>query len=323
MDRQLIRSIENDYPYPIALEFRRLNTKEYLALDENRLRQILKISETTIHLLALISIVDLLENCNKSSIKIQDSFKKEFPTWFTRTSFGKWISLTRESIRLFQDKGIPMFITELPEYFIDKKGSESTAQKAFNILTSIRNKLAHPELTLTNKIIEEFCTEAEKMLETILINLEFLMNYSFLYVDHISVRYPKWQNPSFFHTFSEVIGNSSEFNAYNKILSEIVNTPAIIIVKEREEKKYLNLDPVVIYSNEGENKIPDVFMYIDWDKGKSVKYKPVWNGGSFNLAGTSNELETLSFLLKFYEYFADEAVYSGYKESVEKLKVNI
>lgn len=36
MDRQLIRRIENDYPYPLALEFRRLNTKEYLAYDETR-----------------------------------------------------------------------------------------------------------------------------------------------------------------------------------------------------------------------------------------------------------------------------------------------
>jgi hypothetical protein len=93
MDKQLIRSIENDYPYPIALEFRRLNTKEYLASDENRLRQILKISETTIHLIALISVVDLLENCTKSVIKVPDFYKKEFPAWFTRTSFGKWISL--------------------------------------------------------------------------------------------------------------------------------------------------------------------------------------------------------------------------------------
>jgi hypothetical protein len=321
MDRQLIRSIENDYPYPIALEFRRLNTKEYLASDENRLRQILKISETAIHLVALISIVDLLENCNKSTIKIPDSFKKEFPTWFTRTSFGKWISLTRESIKLFQDNGISMFITELPEYFFEKKNSDSKALKAFNILTSIRNKLSHPEFTLTNKIIEEFCNETEKLLETILVELGFLVNYAFLYVDHISVRYPKWQNPSFFHTFSEVTGNSSEFNAYNKILSEIVNTPAIIIVKDREEKQYLNLDPLVIYSNEGENKIPDVFIYIDWDKSKTVKYKPVWNGGSFSLAGTTNESETSNSLLKFFEFFSDTSVFTGYKECVEKLKV--
>jgi hypothetical protein len=319
MDRQLIRQIENDYPYPIALEFRRLNTKEYLEFDENRLRQILKISETTIHLIALISLVDLQENCARTSIGIPDSFKKEFFGLFTRTSFGKWISLNRECVRLFQNANTPMFISELPGYFYDKRGSESPSLKAFNHLTSIRNKLSHPEFTLTNRIIEDLCSETEKLLETILVDLEFLMNYSFLYVDHISVRYRKWNNPSFSHTFSEVVGNSPEFNAYNKILSEIVNTPAIIIVKDQEEINYLNLDPVMIYSNEGETRIADIFMYIDWDKNKTVKYKPVWNGGSFELAGTSIETETVNSLLKFFEFFAEERIFLDYKESAEKL----
>ena len=321
MDRQLIRRIENDYPYPIALEFRRLNTKEYLDSNENRLRQILKISETTIHLIATISIVDLLERCSKSTLKLPDAFRKEFPVLFTRTTFGKWIALAKESIKVFQNNGLTMFIAELPEYFFDKKGSESNSLKAFNILTNIRNKLSHPEFTLTSKILEDFCTETEKLLETILSELEFLMNYPFLYVDHISVRYPKWYNPSFSHTFSEVIGNSSEFNAYNKILSELVNTPAIIIVKNKQEKEYINLDPLLIYSNEGENRIADIFMYIDWDKNKSVKYKPVWNGGSFNLSGTTIEMETINSLLKFFEFFTDKDVYLGYKASVEKLDV--
>jgi hypothetical protein len=322
MDRQIIRRIENDYPYPIALEFRRLNTKEYLTNDENRLRQILKISETTIHLLALISVVDLLENCRRSAITIPDPFKREFPVWFTRTSFGKWIGLTKECVRLFQNNGISMFIREMQDYFFEKKDTESAAMKAFNLLTNIRNKLSHPDATLTNKIIEDFCLETEKLLETILVSLDFLTDYSFLYVDHISVRYRKWYDPSFAHTFSEVTGNSSEFNAYNKILSMIVNTPAIIIVKNHEENEYLNLDPLLIYSNEGENKISDIFMYIDWDKDKPVKYKPVWNGGSFTLAGTTIEIETVNSLLKFFEFFANEDVYLSYKEHVEKLKIN-
>jgi hypothetical protein len=323
MDRQLIRRIENDYPYPIALEFRRLNTKEYLTSDETRLRQILKVSETSIHLLALISIVDLLENHTKAAIIIPDSFKREFSTMFTRTSFGKWISMTRECVKIFLNNGKPMFISELPGYFFDKNGSESASLKAFNTLTNIRNKLSHPEFTLTNKIIEDFCIETERLLETILVGLEFLMTYSFLYVDHISVRYRKWNNPSFAHTFSEVIGNSSEFNAYNKILSMLVNTPAIIIVKNHKENEYLNLDPLLIYSNEGENKISDIFMYIDWDKEKPVKYKPVWNGGSLSLSGTTIESETISSLLKFFEFFAERDIYLSYKECVEKLNANL
>jgi len=322
MDKQLIRRIENYYPYPIALEFRRLNTKEYLASDENRLRQILKISESIIHLLALVSIIDLLENCTRNAIHVPEPFKKEFPVWFTRTSFGKWISLTKETIKLFYKHDVPMFISEMPEYLITPKATESKALKAFNRLTTIRNQLSHPQFSLTNKIIEDLCAETEGHLEIILTEMDFLMNYPFLYVDQISVRYRKWTDPSFFHTFSEVIGNSSEFNAYNKALSELVNTPAIIVVKEKEVE-YLNLDPVLIYSNEGKNKIPDIFMYMDWDQNRSVKYKPVWNGGSFILSGTANEIETLNYLLKFFEYFAPETVYKGFKEYIEKQKVSL
>ena len=322
MDRQLVRQIENDYPYPIALEFRRLNTKEYLTNDVNRLRQILKISETTIHLVSLISLVDLLENCTRSIIKIPDSFKREFPNSFIRTSFGKWISLARESTKLFQVNSLPMFIVELSGFFTDDNGSESVSLKAFNTLTNIRNKLSHPQFTLNEKIIEDFCMETEKLLETILLELKFLLNYSFLYVDHISVTYRKWNNPSFFHTFSEVVGNSSEFNAYNKRLPEIVNTPAIIIVKNQDDNQYMNLDPLLIYSNEGENKIPDIFMYIDWDKGKPVKYKPVWNGGLFNLADTSIESEIINSLLKFFEFFSEEEIFRAYKIYADKIDVN-
>ena len=92
-------------------------------------------------------------------------------------------------------------------------------------------------------------------------------------------------------------------------------------MKDKEEE-YLNLDPAIIYSNEGENKIPDIFMYIDWDKGKTVKYKPVWNGGAFGLAGTTYELETIRSLLKFFEFFAEESVYKSFNDSVEKLAVS-
>jgi hypothetical protein len=321
VDRQLLRMIENEYPYPIALEFRRLNTREYLAINESRLRQILKLSEITIHMLALISIVDLLDKCSKSKISTTEEFKKHFPLLFTKTSFGKWISLTGECINLFNSGNIPMFIPEMQEYIIDKNGGESTYLKAFNAMIAIRNKLSRPEFTLTHKIIEEFCVETEELLMTILEGLEFLTSYSFLYVDHILVKYRKWNNPTFFHTFSEVTGNSSEFNAYNKILSEIVNTPALIIVKGGEEMNYLNLDPVLIHSNEGENKIADIFMYVDWDKDKTVRYKPVWNGGQFNLSGTIIELETINSLLKFFEFFSEPEVYQEYKAFAEKLNV--
>ena len=320
IDRQLLRKIENDYPYPLALEFRRLNTKEYLAHDGKRLMQILKISETAIQLLSLISLVDLLEKVTKSAISVPDSFKKDFQYLFSASSFGKWISLAKGCVKLFHNSDVQMFIEELKGYFFEKNGSESKILDSFNILTNIRNELAEPESVVTSKVIDEYCIESETHLLTILTGLEFLMNYSFLYVDHISVKYPKWNNPSFFHTFSEVTGNSSEFNAYSKILTEIVNTPAIIIAKGSEEKDYLNLDPLLIYTNEGGTRIADIFMFTGWDKNKTAKYKPVWNGGSFDLSGTTIEFETINALLKFFEIFAEESVFLEYKEYTGILK---
>jgi len=62
---------------------------------------------------------------------------------------------------------------------------------------------------------------------------------------------------------------------------------------------------------------------MDWNPNKSVKYKPVWNGGSFNLSGTTTEIETLSSLLKYFEFFSSESVYLDYKASIDKLKVSV
>lgn len=324
MNRRLIQNVENSYPYPIASEFRILNTEEYLETDEKRLIQILKTAEITIHLLSLISLVDLLETHSKTPIKLPDTFIQEFPIRFTRTSFGKWIALIRENIKIFKTNDIQMFIKELPDYFVKGKSSESEAQKAFNRLTSIRNKLVHPDFSPTKESIQEFCQESEGLLETILTGLDFIIDYPFLFVNNVTVRYHKWYDPKYNHAFSEVIGNTSKFRAYKKILTELVNTPAVIITKGKEED-HLNLDPVVIYSEEGEKKIPDIFLYIDWDKKKTVKYKPVWNGGAFNLIGTVYETETINSLLKFFEFFAEGSVYQGYKECVDKLSsaVNI
>ena len=134
MNNRFKRKIENDFPYPIASEFRLLNTEEYLEPDGNRLKQILKTSESTIHLLALISVIDLFEIQIKKPLNIPDTYKNEFAGRFTRTSFGKWVALLRETIKVFKLNDTEMFLEELADYFIKGKSSETEAQKSFNTL---------------------------------------------------------------------------------------------------------------------------------------------------------------------------------------------
>jgi len=165
--------------------------------------------------------------------------------------------------------------------------------------------------------IQKACELTEELLVEALSNLDFIVDYPFLNVDNVSVKYSKWQLPKFNHTFAEVVGNSSEFNAFKKIQDKVINTPAIIITKEDSEE-YLNLSPFIIFSEAGSNNIPDVFMYMDWDKNKMIKYKPVWNGGEFNLIGTKIEEENVFALLKIMKFYNTNETSEKYEKYFEE-----
>ncbi len=308
MNRRLVRTIENDYPYPIAAEFRILNTEEYLEPDPNRLKQLLRTVESTAHFFALISLVDLTENYLKNdNIEIPETFTKEFENRMTRTSFGKWIALTRETVKIFKSNNIPMFIEEFADYFVKGTSSETEVQKAFNNVSTVRNKLAHLESVPSKKDIEDMCFDVEENLETILSQMDFIIDYPLLFVNNVNVHYLKWQSPKYIHAFSEIIGNTSKFRAYKKKLKDLVNTPAVILTKETEDN-YLNLEPLIIYSDEGEKHIPDIFLYFDNDKRKGIKYKCVWVGGAYNLTGTSFETERKEAIEKIFNIFSNKIV---------------
>ena len=95
-----------------------------------------------------------------------------------------------------------------------------------------------------------------------------------------------------------------------------MNTPAVIVTKE-DTNVYLNLEPLIIYSDEGNLNIPDIFMYMDWEKGKTIKYKPIWKGGTFNLLETSKNNILSEGLLKFFENFALEDDHESFKNSLQ------
>ena len=261
MNRRLIRTIENDYPYPIASEFRILNTEEYLEIDEFRLKQILRTVETTAHFIALISIIDLEDKFSKKQFELPDTFSKEFPGRFTRTSFGKWVAMIRDITKIFKTNKVPMFVEEFVDYFIKGKHSETEVLKAFNKVTTIRNKIAHLDSTPTKKDIQNFCEEDEECLETILTEMDFIADYPFLYVSNVNVVYLKWTEPSYNHAFSEIIGNTSKFRAYKKKLKGLINTPAVIITKDKEDE-YLNLDPLIVGYPRKVGQLSDTFKSV-------------------------------------------------------------
>ncbi|MCX6272774.1 MAG: hypothetical protein NTU44_16470 [Bacteroidetes bacterium] len=318
MDHQLKRRVTNDYPYPVTIDFMRLNTPDYRDPDLKRLSKIIDVVENTIHFLALISLNDLLENRMKKEFAIPDQFKQRFRNNFTRTSMGKWGELLRETIKIFISHNIPMFIEETAGFFVEDKTGESEAQKAFNQITSIRNKLQHKEEHYSRLETEQLCLKAEELLEFLLEKLDFITAYQFLYVNKITVDYHRWSHPHYKIDLSNIIGSNPElFDAQTEKSASLINTPAIIVTK-KDRNLYLNLEPLVIYSDEGNMGIPDIFMYMDWEKNTSIKYKPIWKGGTFNLYESKESKIHSGELLRFFEYFALEEDFLSFKSSVEK-----
>jgi hypothetical protein len=145
MNNTLKRKIANEYPYPVTIDFMRLNTPDYREPDIKRIGKIIDVAENTIHFLALIALSDLLENAVNKTIEIPESFRSRFRENFTRTSLGKWGELLRESVKIFKSANKPMFIEEMADFFVKGNSGESTAQEAFNKITSIRNKMQHKD----------------------------------------------------------------------------------------------------------------------------------------------------------------------------------
>ena len=279
MDSRLKRRIANDYPYPITVEFMRLNTMDYKNHGIERLRKIVDVTETLLQFMTLISISDLVENVMNGKIKVSEDFKKAFKNNFTHISMGKWMSLLRETIKLFKSQGVEMFIEELPDYIIKSTSSESKVQVAFNRLITIRNSINHKTTQLSKTEVNKLSEEADSKLEFILKELDFIIDYQFLYINQVTVNYHRWSEPTYNIDMSYIVGSNPELfdsTDHDSSHRNIMHTPAIIITKENT-KQYLNLEPLVIYSDEGEMEITDIFMYTDWDKSRNrIIYKPIW-----------------------------------------------
>jgi hypothetical protein len=301
MDRKIFKEIEHNFPYPIISDLRLLFTVEYIGQDDRRLKQLLKSSESIIQFLSLIALSDYVENISKDKLIANDAFKKEFQKNIPRSCFGKMIALFRDIVRIFKQSEHEMFIPEMPDFFIKGKSSESESQKSFNLLSAIRNKLTHKDFNPTKRDIENLCIECENHVETILKNLAFFKNYHLLYVNNVIVKHIRWNAPNYTHIFSEISGDSSKFDAYPKVLDSFVNSPAVILTKENENN-YLDLSPLIIYSEEGEARIPDIFMYSDFEEDKYIKYSPVWQGGSFKIKGTTYEKEIMKSFNNLISY---------------------
>ena len=289
MDSELITKILDEYPYPVTVEVVRLNTEEFRVPGFARLQKIFDVTESITHFLSLISISDLMEKCMSKKFDITSGYRSNFEKNFTRPTMGTWAELLRETIKVFRVNQEPMFIEELSDFYFINKSDPSPVQEAIDGIIAMRNSEVHASKQFTPQETKDLCSKADKMLDLILDRMAFLTKYRFLHVNRVTVKYHRWSDPEYEVDFSRIKGyNPDIFGLYGmkRKSPEPFHTPALIIDKEGS-REYLNLEPLIILSDEGEGRVFDIFMYLGWDVGKKqCVYKPLYNGGSFNLYDT-------------------------------------
>ena len=162
-DEDLSFTIEQRYPYPIAVAFRRLETDEYSEAGPVRLKGLLEVAERSVHALALIVLSNVVaRRADDVTVDLPAVFGDDFARRFGALSFGTMVQILREGARWL---GEDAFISELREYLFDGSGIQGESLRAIEELNTIRNRLAHPTQEPTRKEIVESCEASETAVE--------------------------------------------------------------------------------------------------------------------------------------------------------------
>ena len=291
--------VEQKFPYPVAVTFRRLETDEYMQDGPVRLKGVLETAERGVHLLAHIVLINTFEHMRGGgACELPKGVSHDFERKFSALSFGAMIQILREGTLFLKEKNA-LFVPELASYMFDSSGKPAEISKAWDTLVSVRNKLAHPTHAYTPKELADFCKEAEVELTKVLQGLDFIAKYEVLSVNQIEVIKKRSKEALFKHRFSRVVGVSENFKAREDSFPQFMDSHAVVL-KKRDSFDYMDLSPLVIHSNEGERQVPDIFLYTG-AKGAGYIYSACNNGGTFDSRNSSiqDELkESLELIVK-------------------------
>ncbi len=306
------RTIARDYPYPLIIEFQRLNTPELKEYDLKRIKKIFDVLELTLQYLSLVLLCDMIDIYKKEPYQISDGFRKEFKKNFTMTTLGSWKNLLNGLIQICKKNQLVLFIPELYNYLLESDGKDSEVMMAIQEMTHIRNEeIEHAEEKYLNRSrMKDLCLRAEELIDLILIKLDFIRNYQLVHVSKVTVNYPRWTSPSYHVEYTNIAGNNPElFDIITEVNSNIMHSPTLII--KMESNNYLNLEPLILFSEEGRSHIPDIFMYLNMNK-EAIKYRPIFVGGLFNLKLSLNFGVLIPELLEFFKVFGTQENYNEF-----------
>lgn len=303
-------------PYPIAINYKRIGACP--DANASRLMYILKTSEMIVRLLGIVALGDLRRSFAGSKVP-DGELRAEFKRRFASPSFGTWLWILRESIRTIDSSGKPLFLKALKAFCFDEKGKPSSTIRALDELLVLRNRFIHdkvaPDEWLQPRQIPSACETGLPRLEQVLCDLLFLADFPIVVVTPIQVEKKRDSHPTYIKDTFVISGCSDQFDVEREASDQLCESGEVLLL-DRESGQYVNLDPFVLYSNEGEDvraapdgsnvtvatNISDVFLYNGMS-GKHCAYLACNKGGELASNRSSKQDYIESGLAEFVKMF--------------------
>lgn len=285
IDRALRERFRYSLPYPLAISYKRIGA---CPDDATRLMYALKTGEMIARLLGIIIVADLRRT------GVAAAHPSEFGRRFGAPSFGTWLWILRESLGAMKEAGKTPFLKELPEFV-------HATSKHLEELVVVRNRFTHdgvpPDEWLQPRQLPQTCESATAALEQVLAALLFLADYQLVVVQPVEVVKKRNRPPRYVRKKIIMSGCADVFDHDKDESDEVCETAEALLIDA--SGAYLNLDPLILYSNEGteerdvegnkrelKTEIYDIFLY---NGGKPTKrrYLACSKGGDL----TSDDVE--------------------------------
>ncbi len=287
--RILAYQIIKSYPWPLAVEIRRLFSASMKEPGEVRSNQINKTVHKGLKIISYLIVCEMIRLIvdKKISLSKEEAEKiKECLTTFSDTNIYTLLSLTRPFLKV---RSSELFIEELQSVLED------------DFLRELSDWVSPGDNNgIETAILSE---DHEQSLILFLKKLAFLAKYKLVNVGKIEVEKRKFGLPTFKHLFKILNSSDFDFKDHEELLESFSDSQAVILMKSiKDSESYLNLSPFIIstsaedFEQSNSNQRSDIYLLEKYEN-----HQLVYSGTEIVETQTLSGLQNYPLLVEEFE----------------------
>ena len=259
-DSALKQLIREKYPFPISHAYTYLESR---VGPNDRYQALLACFEVTLKTIASIALANFMRDIQDDpTMGNANLFQDLLDALSLPLSLGHWHTLLHLTLRPYATRRERLVVPQLFDFYyrVTEHGNVKTQKQNVRIIQRFiqeRNEEAHHRNRSQSSTFQQQSKlgELAQDLETLLRELEFLAEYSLLYVEHAEHHEGQWH-----YRANLARGTSYPFRQHTWKTTLGINSHRCLLVNKANQA-VSELDPFVIVTSEGRLQQPDIFFF--------------------------------------------------------------